>query len=362
MYQAIWGQAHTDNNQLNPIMIDKTIRLRVKSSLNGDVIKIRFFNRHDEKGYTLSQAKIKINNFEASLTFNGSNGFCLPINQEIYSDEIKVDIKQKDIIEISYFIEGQVTSGNSLIEDLAISLENKNLINEDTYEIEKKTTRDYEWDWELAIPAIEEIAINTKQKERVIVLFGDSISQKCKYSKPLQELFIKDNKQVSIINKAINGNMFLSDFITPGYEMDGKAGVTRYKHDIFETNGVTDVIFELGTNDIAINYDVAKDLDNFFNKLDELIECAKAKNINVYVATIFPRSDLEFNEEMQETRIAYNNRIIENYNHIDIRPAMSKEDLNILDEKTALEDKLHPNDFGGKRIAELIYKRLNNIG
>ena len=354
MYKAVWGQAHTDNAMLSKEK-DKTFQLAFVSALSGSGLKVTFYNKYDKKEFTITEAVLDINGEETALTFGGKKSCSLTLGSSVQSDEASVRISKTDKICIRYAIDGTATSGNTLIEDVKVSAENGNFVHEPGFECRPRTKTELRWDRQFVLPAIEEIAVNTEDDRRVIVCMGDSITQKCQWTRPLQKMFMDDGKEVAVINKGIDGNMLMKDPIIFFFNMFGKSGVSRFEHDILGVSGATDLIIALGTNDIAMGRK-GFTVDQYIDTLKKLVNKAEGMGIRTYVCTMAPRKDKSFKGEMLENRKAANERIRNEFRFIEYAKGMAVDgDLDTMDESCALDDLLHPNAKGGLRMAEVIY-------
>ena len=357
MYKAVWGQAHTDNAMLTKEK-DKTFQLTFASALSGSGVKVTFYNKYDKKGFTISEAVLDINGEETPITFDGKKSCKLALGECVQSDAASVRISKKEDICIRYAIEGTVTSGNTLVEEVKVSAENGNLVHEPGFACRPRTKAELRYGRQFFLPAVEEITVNTDEDKRVIVCMGDSITQKCQWTVPLRKMFMDDGKEASVINKGIDGNMLMMDPIIFFFNMFGKSGVSRFDHDILGVSGATDLIIALGTNDIVMGRK-GFTVDKYIDTLKKLVNKAEAMGIKTYVCTITPRKDKSFKGVMIENRKAANERIRNEFRFIEYAEGMAAGgDLDTLDESCALDDLLHPNAKGGLRMAEIIYNTI----
>ena len=356
MYQAIWGQAHTDNHATVKAA-GNTVSLSVVSPLSGKGLKVRFLNKHDKKGFTILEAIIDTKEGEKPLTFAGKTSVEMPLGKAVESDEVSLTVNKGEKIAVRFALRGASNSGNTLIEDMKISASEGNFVHDHSFKGREKTKTELKHNMEIVLPTLEEISLHTEENKRVIVCFGDSITAMCRWTRPLQDRFIRDGQEVSVINKGIGGNQLLSGPPFFIFKMFGKSGVSRFENDVLKTSGATDLIIALGTNDIVMNRRFTDEL--FIDTLKTLVKKAEDRGLEVYVCTIPPRGDKQFTEKLHAKRRRINEMIRKEFRYIEYAKGMALgDDLDTLDPDLALEDLLHPNDKGGLQMAEIIYEEI----
>ncbi|MEG0617473.1 MAG: hypothetical protein RR508_07910, partial [Oscillospiraceae bacterium] len=141
-------------------------------------------------------------------------------------------------------------------------------------------------------------------------------------------------------------------------------GLERFSYDLLPIEGLTHVIFALGTNDLGLpGRDGAKSeelitLQEYIDAVTGLSQELRERKIKLFVGTLLPREiDIVYSKAREELRIAINEWILSCGlfdGTIDIAASVADEDGVGMCREYSQPDGLHPNILGGKIIAESI--------
>jgi lysophospholipase L1-like esterase len=195
----------------------------------------------------------------------------------------------------------------------------------------------------------------------VVVAFGDSITDGEGTTIDANQRYpdhLSRRLGTSVLNLGISGNRLLRD----GF---GKAGLTRFQHDVLDVPGVTHVIIGLGVNDIgmATMYDQPQPTaDDIITGLTTLAGRTRAAGVVPIGATLVPNADTVYSNFFsplgEQIRLAVNEWIRTTGEYTAVldtdaalrdpgRPEHYRPDLDS-------GDHLHPNDVGAAAIAQAI--------
>jgi lysophospholipase L1-like esterase len=96
---------------------------------------------------------------------------------------------------------------------------------------------------------LQSVEVLTAEEANVLACFGDSITHGGFWTGPLiDSLYDAGSGRVAAFEMGVNGNRLLYDSQA---QTRGCAGTRRFRHDILSIEGLTHVIFALGTNDLG---------------------------------------------------------------------------------------------------------------
>ena len=264
---------------------DNSLRQIIRVSAGGEKIRIKFSNLIGESPLEIkkvciadlisdTEINVKTSKF---LKFNGKNNIIIEPENEIYSDTISYPLKTFSNIAITVYL-GKIPnelSGHSYSYTYSY-VEKGNKINKRKFSERNKIDHWY------FISALE---ISSDNPKKVIVCFGDSITDGVKWNGNYRDnypaiLFSKlyiENKitDISVVNQGINADMM---FVR---------GLKRYEHDVLDIKGIKYIIVLMGVNDINV---INSTSEKVISGYKQLIKKAHEKNILIYGATIMPFS------------------------------------------------------------------------
>ncbi len=378
-----WGQAHSALSFFYYPSCKKTYRLVIKTAVSGTALKIRLSNRFGKNKIVIGAGTAALSDENGtylssnyrSVTVNGNKMFSLNAGEEVVSDALPFSAKAGNFICISLYVErGALRSGN-LINNAELITAKGNLA-ESTNMKNKPRIRDYVRKaaskilgmfLHKPIPLFESVELLNEENAKAITVFGDSISQQGFWTNAFENRIRAEfPARYSVINKSIMGNRILKDyssrFICKG--LFGKSGLNRLEADILKYSGIEYVIFALGTNDflqygtIAAAKSEKPSAEAACAAVRKITEKLHSKNIKVIMLTVLPFGEsIDANKEKLALLVQFNSWLRENKDMFDgfydqAELCQNPEKPNCTRLAFLGPDKLHPNEAGGKYIAE----------
>ena len=361
-WTPLWRQAHTAGMPLGfKSGKKKTIAFELPVYISGDRIRVVFLNHFGKKSCEVGSIVLKINGVLYPVTKNGKPSIKMPAGSRIISDEIKVKIHENTQMEVRIYMNTGNADSN-MTEDSALSHKGNLTMLEELPKIEKpeqmvKTGEYY------AVPAIEAIEVYHEKKTKVIAAFGDSLTAMNRWGKPLQKrLYDAYGDEFSFVNEGILGNCLTYEIPGLFQRAFGEKGIKRFDRDMEGIENLHTVIFALCSNDIAFGDEKRKhflNVDNCILETKRMIEKMRSRNLRVVGMTISPRfgqEKIEFTERMNNDRHIYNEWLLTCglFDYVLDADAVVRDSDNPewYDARYHLGDHLHPNDEGGRIIAE----------
>ncbi|MFC5440908.1 GDSL-type esterase/lipase family protein [Rhodanobacter ginsenosidimutans] len=315
-----WGQAMVSHVQPSPghegiyaapHLRDATVRQIVRVSVGGQRVRVRLSNVYGSAPLTITAASVAPAADAAgdhtaiepahghALRFGGKPTLTIPAGATALSDPIALAVPALSNLVVSlYFHDNSaiadyhaaqtttttaVVAGNAL---RAASLASRPLL------------AAFDKDAASHIYVLEGVEVEAAQPTRVIVAFGDSITDGAYATAPDKTwpgvLATLANRTTSpgagVINTGIGGNELTSD---QTYLPFGPAALKRFERDVIDRAGVTDVIVLLGTNDLNRGIDAAGQprgaaAHDIIDSLRMLADAAHAHHLRIHGGTIPP--------------------------------------------------------------------------
>lgn len=378
---ATFSIAHTDISQQPFNNAQRTVRILVPNNLSGDGLYIKFSNYYSSRPVWVSCATIALSDKGelipdtlCPITVHGDTSFAIVPLRDVYSDFIKFDVSPGKVFAISiyYPLEDKVTSGNFIGNFAqrsvkgqfceAIALQQPKLWTKLSHSLMPN-------DVSSATTTLSSVVVrrsDADKKPRVVAAFGDSIMQQGAWTTPFTlRLYHKYPGEISFCNLGIGGNRLLHDSPDALKGFYGKKGMERYVYDLLPIEGLTHVIFCLGTNDLGLP---GKDgtpeaqlitVEQYKAGVQVLTQQLQQRGIKIYAGTLLPR---EISGVYTLEREAMRKEINAWIRTAGIFDAVIDFDNFVIDEtdgigmkkEYALADGLHPDIAGGKAIAENI--------
>ena len=176
------------------------------------------------------------------------------------------------------------------------------------------------------------------------------------------------------MNSGIAGNCLLYEPEGMFSSVFGQKGTDRFERDVLELPHTDTVIFALGVNDVSYLNEKTKDIisyENYIRTVEEMTAELRQRNIRVIAQTITPRLKCArtmgtFTQEMEELRLSLNDWI----RNGDLFDAVADQEKTVRDkdehgyffrEGLHMGDHLHPNEKGGRLMAETYLSCLNQL-
>jgi len=380
---ATWAtspQSGTPNPGEPLLKIDnQTVRERVRVSIGGSQIRLRFSNECGTTPLSIGAAtvgiptdagSVKIESIQ-NVTFEGHNSVTIPTGAPVLSDPITFPVKLGTEISISIFFPKRVdtpTLHAFAFKHAAVSQPG------DFTHVEKIDTAATS----TASISLSGVLVPAEPSDRLVVAFGDSITDgdvstvdaDNNWPSNLIRRAAKAPKTstMAVVNEGIVGNRLLRDG-----DMFGVSALARFDRDALILPGVTHIVLLEGINDIC--FPGVKEDDRYLadpaeapsaqditNAYSQLISRAHARGLKLIGVTITPCEGADipgyYSEEKEATRQAVNKWIrtsgafdgVIDFDAVVRDPNHPSQLL----PKFASKDHLHPNDDGYKAMASSI--------
>ncbi|MEG1125849.1 MAG: GDSL-type esterase/lipase family protein [Oscillospiraceae bacterium] len=372
--------AHTDISSAPFNNAQRTVRVLIPNNLEGNALRIKFSNYYSNEPCWIGSARIALSDKKGELipdtdrpiTVNGDNTFALVPQRDLYSDPIQMEVLPGQVFAVSLYYPSanKITSGNFIGNFASRSVRGDycSAAVIPTASLWTKLSHSLmPWDASSAITTLSGVVVETERYEtkRVIAAFGDSIMQQSTWTTPFTlKLYQQYPGEVSFCNLGIGGNRLLHN--SPAYAkgLYGNAGIKRYIYDLLPIEGLTHVIFGLGTNDLGLpGKEGTPDselisLKEYANAVTQLAKELHARNIKIYGCTLLPREiSGVYTNERESIRLAINSWIKAAAPFdavLDLAAAVVDTDGVGMVKEYCMPDGLHPNALGGKVLAQSI--------
>ncbi|MBV9672159.1 MAG: lysophospholipase [Verrucomicrobia bacterium] len=366
---------------------DQTFRLIVKPDLWSKTIRLRFSNTFGSRPVTLGAVTVGLQASGGNLLagkaqqvlFGGKPDVVLPVGQELYSDEVALDIDPAAPLEgrnlaISFFVKG--TSGPLTWHCDAFYTSYLTAPGGGDHTGDKNdsafpfTTTS----WFL----LDAVEAQAEPGTAVVCAFGDSITEGVNstlngadswpdaLSRRLHNAY---GNKVVVVKEAISGNTVTSCPRNGGTSVNGPSAGDRLDRDVFGVAGLRYVVWLEGINDLgaclASGDDVIKGFKDVVGRLH-------AKNIKVIGATVvssfgspigsygFPKIDTERKKVNDFIRIGELFDAVADMDAATLDPATGSMKAPMQPNQTTggAGELLHPNRVGYQAMAETIDLKL----
>lgn len=278
---------------------DQTVRMIVRPTIGGSVLRVQFSNATGGDPVTIGTARIAKSNREgvttggSALTFGGAASVTIPAGAVAISDPVALDVAAFDLLAVSIHLPGE-TAVNTLhplgLRTTYIAKGNRTA---DASLAGAETNRSYFW--------LTGVEVKAHQSAGAIVTFGDSITDGyattpdagLAWPDLLAERLHRDprTRGMSVINMGISGNRMRRDGA-------GLSALARFDRDVLARPGVRWVILLEGINDIniaaipGIPASEAVTAQQLIAAYSQFIDRAHLHGIRVAGATITPTEGL----------------------------------------------------------------------
>jgi lysophospholipase L1-like esterase len=306
-YPAGWPAAQPDLSFALPRgdtdgATDQTFRLIVKPDLWSQKIRLRFSNTFGSRPITLGAVTVGIQSAAGNILagkieeaqFSGKGEVVLPVGEEIYSDEVSLDIDPADpLLEghklaVSFFVKG--TSGPLTwhTDSLSTSYLSGPKTGDHTLDVNDAAFPFTTTSWYL----LDAVEVEADAGTAVICAFGDSITDGVnstlngsdtwpdQLSRRLHSAY---GNKISVVNEAISGNTVTRCARNGGASVNGPSAADRLDRDVFGVAGLRCVVWLEGINDLGA---CLASGDQVIDGFKEVVERLHSKKIKVIGATI----------------------------------------------------------------------------
>jgi len=306
---AAWGNAMSiTEHRPETYAKDLTVRYPIYIPFKSEKMRVTLDNFCGLEEVTVTRATVLYNEKFYDLSFDGNESVKLQAGKNVVSDELVIDIKACDEVEVSLYFEGFTSTRSSVV---AIGPLSKGIFavgdqthTEDISIYVKRPTD--------VVYFLSDVSVYTEENNRAVVCFGDSIT--AQDWPDYVKLYLRDAGiyNTSIIRKATSGSRILGEYTDIIYESYGIMGNKRFDHEV-PVDGAEMVIIQHGINDIihpvgeSINpfrpMSNMPTLKNLTDGMEWYIERARAYGLKVYGGTLLPiegwRTYAGFREEIK---------------------------------------------------------------
>ena len=310
---SVWGNAvSVAENRPERYARDITVRYPIHIPFAGSAIRLTFDNYCGTEPITLSKVTVFYGGQIHAVLFGGNRAVTIGAGENTVSDPLEIPLNEGEVVQVSFYLadftlmRSVVYACGPLSEGIYANgdeTENPSL----NIMTSRKTHLFY---------FLSNVSVLTKQENRAIVCYGDSITAQNWPDELALRCFTEGYNATAIIRRATSGSRILREYNCLTYESYGLQGSRRFHHEV-PTDGADTVIIQQGINDII--HPVGADVNVFrpmsdLPTVEELIEglkgyiaLARSYGYKVYVGTLLPmggwRTDAPFRQEM---RHAYN--------------------------------------------------------
>jgi len=358
---------------------NQTVRERVRASIGGSRIRLRFSNEFGSSPLLIGAATVAIPKDVSTIkeesirnvTFEGRNSIEIPAGAPVLSDPISLQLTPGAEISISIYFPNRLTTPtlHAFAFKHAVVSQHGDFTHERKIDPAALST---------ASILVTAVLVPAQPSNRLVVAFGDSISDgdgstvdaDNNYPNNLIRRIAKtsNGSTLAVVNEGIVGNPLLRDS-----EIFGVSALARFDRDALVLPGVTHIVLLEGINDIGFvgakmdgqylaDPAETRSAQDIIDAYRQLISRAHARGIKVIGATITPCEGVDipgYYSDAKETVRETVNKWIRTGGAFD---GMIDFDAVVRDPdhptrllpKFASKDHLHPNDTGYKAMADSI--------
>jgi lysophospholipase L1-like esterase len=349
----------------------QSLRQRMVSTLGGERVRIRFSNLFGRQPLHIEEASVALSTSAEAvspaslqrLRFGGHNALTIPPGQEAWSDPARLAVEAGQAVAVSY----RVRSGTPFATLHPLGA---------TSTVPGAAVMQANWRAPMPSPVnhlVTGLDVATRDTPRVIVAFGDSITQGSA-DPQAQPMSYPDRLATrlrersgshggfAVINAGIGGNRLLVDGTGP-------RALDRFRRDALGQSGVTHVVLLIGINDLGISLpEPLQALSPAFRPasaeqltagLQRLIDQARERGVKLLLGTITPFKGAAYWSEEKELRRQAVNRWIRGRQGVDSvvdfdRALRDAADPAAMDPRYDSGDHLHPGPAGYAAMADAI--------
>ena len=380
-----WRYVPIDYNQEVGVFENITQRSVFLNNLAGDRIRVRFNNLYSDEPMRIDHAAVAVRNrvtgklsARCPVTLAGEETILLPGNSQPYSDEIALQVTPEDDFLVYLYFGHRTVIRSVCTTSAAYSWQSTH----HTGNFHETDALGFTVKPQL-VPVLAadpypnqftvglcEISVLTGDNVKLVGLFGDSITHMSFFSDPFTAmLYRRFPGQYSVMNAGIAGNRIQKTHPAPtlmpgeGHQF-GIAGKDRFRKDLYD-GAAPDVVFVMeGVNDcshsIVFGEPQVPTAQDIFDALADVTRQAHAMGSRVLISTVSPFGAFgdAWRDRAEALRCGYNeliraSRIAEGV--VDMDAALrDPEDPHRMQEGMHLGDGVHPNWFGGTKMARTL--------
>ena len=305
--------AHTNISAQPFSNAGRTVRILIPNNLAGQALYAKFSNYYSKRPVWIEHATVALADEAGNLltesiqtlTVGGDTSFAIVPDRDVFSDRIAFEVQPGQTIAVSlyYPVSEKPTSGN-FVGTFAV----RSTRGDYAAEVKMPKARILStlsksvltWDMTNAVTTLSALVVEQDETllaaPNVIAAFGDSIMQQDAWVTPFaQRLYEEFPGKAAVCNLGIGGNRLLHDSPASVKGIYGPAGVERFAQDVLSLEGLTHVIFGLGTNDLGLPGKDGTPLDELItvsqyqNAVTEMVRYLNKRGVKAYGALMLPR-------------------------------------------------------------------------
>ena len=295
------------------VFAHQTVRQVVRLEAGGERVRVRLTNELGLVPVKIGSVHVALSSRNAVtepetdhvLTFGGKQDATIPVGQALLSDPVEMTVSAFADVAISIYYPGRLAPAGHL---LAVHVSSHGDHGADPIWRDAATA--------VRAPAlVSGVEVETAQARRVLVAFGDSITEgacatpgtNMDYPEQLARRLEHGGTGSGwvVINSGISGNRLL-------HEGSGPSALDRFQRDALDVPGVSAIIVLEGINDIGWAFDANGDtgplaVADIVGAYKQLIARAHARGLKIIGGTITPYEDaMYYHSEGETVRVAVN--------------------------------------------------------
>lgn len=352
--------------------LEGTVRYFMRVSAGGNKVRIVIDGGPSISRLAIGAATVALSDGETidestlrPLTFSGaSEKRSLSAGAPIWSDHVDLTIPDGAILAVSLYLPEAVTVPSADPQLVVHVAPGGNITGAKSLEGSTRL---------VARPLITAVHVQNSKVDRVIVAFGDSITDGMGSRDPMmrgwpdflaERMRANGMNNVAIVNQGIGGNRLLQDSVGP-------SALARFDREVLSIPGVTDVIILEGINDLGLSGLApwgrpepfpTLTAEDFIAAYRQMIDRAHARGIRAIGATLTPDLGSPFPGYATEEKDVIRNEINEWIRTSGAFDAVIDFDAVVRDPENPqylakaydAGDLLHPSDTGYKAMADAI--------
>jgi lysophospholipase L1-like esterase len=363
---------------------DQTVRERVRVSIGGAQICIRFSNEYGFAPLLVGSATVAAPNDTASVrpgsiqtvTFGGRNSVTIPAGAPVLSDPLAFPVTSGAEISISLYFPKRVATPTLHLLALKRAVVSQHGDHTRAEKIEGGAASE-------SSILVSAVLVPAQPSQRLVVAFGDSVTDGDGSTVDADHNWPSDlirrlgktpeGSKLAVVNEGIVGNRLLSDCFIASVGCFGVSALARFDRDALALPGVTHIVLLEGINDIGFpdaklggSYlagpDDVRTPEDLIDAYRQLISRAHSHGVKLIGATISPFEGVDFPGYYSESKEAYRqtiNKWIRTSGSfdgvIDFDAVLRDPDHpSRLWPRFSSKDHLHPNDAGYRAMADAI--------
>ncbi len=343
----------------------RTLAQIVHLHAGGQQIRLRFSNRYGKHPLVLNSMTVGRSLFVLwqetpvqPVLFRGQEHVSIEAGEDVISDPVRIQVEAFSNLVISFVVtEGDITTGH-LIASQTSYVSTPGARNASALPAAENLFPAYPlmttaW-WALTC-----VEILSDEPINVLVALGDSttdgafssVDANRRYPDYLARRLATDEETASF--SVLNAGISWNELLNSRFPAAGEATVQRFAWDVLEQAAVTDVIVQIGINDLRNNAQASAIIDG----LQQLATLARTHHLRIFGSTILPGSYTpeqaiqwrNVNTWLREQGSQWFDGIF------DFAAALRHpEEESRLDPRWNSGDDIHPNDAGYQRMAESV--------